>query len=1686
MTAKLIGKSSPIWKWLLVLLVLSTLVLAATAYYLVATKEGSRFLLAQIADHQHMMSYTYQGGDFKNGLILKNIEVHGSKDYKITIDQAVMKVGWRALVKKELHFRQASLTGFHVKRLTPSAHKPFNFTALKLPFTLRFDHAVIHDLTIEPFQQAALYKKPTRLTDIMLNDAVWDSDVLSLTDSSLNAGIVSAQHVTGNIQFSGRYPIDATGQLRIPLLNTLNAGIQAASAHEFMALNTGQANPKKSLKQTKPSNDAPDVQMLQIKASGTVDTLHIDSDLTLPDRAHASITAHPVREGVPFSGQVSWQQFRWPVMTSERLRSSQGQAQFNGNIDGISVDLATDLQGQHLPYGHYAGQMSTDFKQLSIQHLQANTLGGQIEVLGQVNWQHKTAWDLRGRLTHIDIQQQLEKVPQSIRPYVPRLINGPFLTQGELASSTATVSKVGVYIKQVPFAEQHLAKPNFRQSNKQDTILNDGHETWVVGMGQRGSLGNAQSPVAYDARWRNVARQVAGIGALVSPQGQAKIGRFAGKTVAHVDLDLTGAALNPLNKPDVANPTTLEAVGAQLKQQLINQSNELKAQPIKAKHSNAKTAENNNTLAQSKPKQTLPKTVQAQKLPTQPVDKAKTLAPASLIPAGHYRADIVAAARTVDIPQFNYNGIAGQLNGTAHIEPGQNTQTPTRWQATLLTTGLNPQRMTPAAPFNQVTGHVVAHGEITPSQYTFTLTDTYLEGILPATAATKTQKAGAARPMVLKGTGQAAILMQPANAAKQPLPDKTVAMQTPVKQTPGQGSQMRSFAAQFNGQFNTAGIPGGQLTVDIAGTPQLIQVRKFTHSGDTGKINAQGEVNLTQGIGWQGQAALEHFNPAFFVAGWPGDLSGTLHTHGQWQTHQHEIHVNQLNMQGTLRHEPIRAQGALDIVFGSFSRQGLAHDVLTSQINAQNLLLAWAGNELTANGHLQNLHLQINAPQLGRIHPHLAGHITGQIETHGISQKPDATVNLQAEHIRFNTLTIEHATVQGQIKQLGEAPSQLSVDIANIGQDKQVISSVKGLLSGTRANHRLAASVATPSVQADMILTGSLQPNYDWQGQLADGHVVTRVMKLAQATPARMTWQNATGQLTLTPHCWTDVRQSELCLTEPLLASRNQAQTALALKHLDLSMLENMLPQGLSWQGAVNGQAKLAWQAGGTPQLNALLYTDQGSFKLAPDDPQDEGLILPYQRLSLLAKTQADGLKVRFDVRTSNIGTGYVDAVINPNVTPKTINGAVVLDKVQLGVFKPFFPGMQILAGTASLAGGMSGPLTGPDFYGEFKLNDGRIMLASVPVSLSKINLKSSIRGSRANLEGRFASGDGEGQITGQAIWVGEPAVKLKITGQDLLIRQAPQLTARINPMINIDILPSRKQLNVAGTIDVPKATVSPDSNNDGAIALSPDVRIIDRRIKTVPRPIQVKAPWQIDAAINIKLGSEVFFQGFGANVPLSGSLQVSSRGAGHLTGQGHIHVPRSVRIDAFGQTLQLKHADVRFNGPLTQPLLDIEAAKTVSGRMVGVRIGGRMTNPAVVIINDAGLSEQEALNAMLTGRITANNTLTNTAGFKSEVNNTLAAAGLSAGLSGSRNFTNKLGRTFGLSGLTVDAEGVGNDTQVNVTGYISPDLYLRYGVGVFTPVNKLTLRYQVNKRLYVEASSAIEKAIDVFYNWRF
>ena len=231
----------------------------------------------------------------------------------------------------------------------------------------------------------------------------------------------------------------------------------------------------------------------------------------------------------------------------------------------------------------------------------------------------------------------------------------------------------------------------------------------------------------------------------------------------------------------------------------------------------------------------------------------------------------------------------------------------------------------------------------------------------------------------------------------------------------------------------------------------------------------------------------------------------------------------------------------------------------------------------------------------------------------------------------------------------------------------------------------------------------------------------------------------------------------------------------------------------------------------------------------------------------------------------------------------------------------------------------------------------------------------------------------------------------------------------------------------------------------------------------------------QINADVGVDLGERISFQGFGARLPLAGALHITQRGQGTMKAEGVVQVSRRSKIEVFGQSLNLNFAQVRFNGEVMKPLLNVEAVKDVQGVQVGVKVKGSASTPSITVFNNGGLSEQQAMNALVTGSLTTNSgQTTNEQDFRNRVNNTIAAAGLSYGLSGTRKFTNQIGQAFGLQRLTLDANGSGNDTLVSLTGYITPDLFIRYGVGVFTSQPELSMRYQLTRRLYIESKSCL------------
>jgi translocation and assembly module TamB len=99
---------------------------------------------------------------------------------------------------------------------------------------------------------------------------------------------------------------------------------------------------------------------------------------------------------------------------------------------------------------------------------------------------------------------------------------------------------------------------------------------------------------------------------------------------------------------------------------------------------------------------------------------------------------------------------------------------------------------------------------------------------------------------------------------------------------------------------------------------------------------------------------------------------------------------------------------------------------------------------------------------------------------------------------------------------------------------------------------------------------------------------------------------------------------------------------------------------------------------------------------------------------------------------------------------------------------------------------------------------------------------------------------------------------------------------------------------------------------------------------------------------------------------------------------------------------------------------------------------------------------------------------------------NPLTSGLIGLGIANSNGMVSQLGKAFGFEQFKLDTAGTGDDSQVTVSGYLSPKLQLKYGVGIFNSLGEFTLRYELMKNLYLEAVQGLDSAVDVLYKFEF
>jgi len=351
---------------------------------------------------------------------------------------------------------------------------------------------------------------------------------------------------------------------------------------------------------------------------------------------------------------------------------------------------------------------------------------------------------------------------------------------------------------------------------------------------------------------------------------------------------------------------------------------------------------------------------------------------------------------------------------------------------------------------------------------------------------------------------------------------------------------------------------------------------------------------------------------------------------------------------------------------------------------------------------------------------------------------------------------------------------------------------------------------------------------------------------------------------------------------------------------------------------------------------------------------------------------------------------------------------------------------------------------------------------------------------SDASLDGRFIGDEltfsGTGQVakgavrlTGKFSWPeGVMTGKMRLEGQQLLVADTPEYRVLASP--DLTFSSGADGMLVEGEIRVPYAKVAP-KDLSSSVSTSPDERVVgleeeDASPSTAER---------VRSRVRILLGDDVRVDTYGLKAKLGGDVTVSTQPGDVARGQGAINVVEG-EYKAFGQDVKIARGRLSYdNTPLTEPIVDLVAERRIEDEdvTVSVNVRGTLDEPYISVTSTPAMSSNEALSYLLTGR--SIDTL------QSGEAQSVSSAAQSLAISGGGLLLGGIGSRLGLDEVSVESSGT-DDTAVVLGKYLSPKLFISYGISVTEAINTIKARYTLNEKWSVRAEAGLDQSADIEY----
>jgi len=831
-----------------------------------------------------------------------------------------------------------------------------------------------------------------------------------------------------------------------------------------------------------------------------------------------------------------------------------------------------------------------------------------------------------------------------------------------------------------------------------------------------------------------------------------------------------------------------------------------------------------------------------------------------------------------------------------------------------------------------------------------------------------------------------------------------------------------------------------------------LQIQELDLGAFNGHALLAGEARWGPVESWTLAGTVKGFNPAALRPGFTGALDFNLQASGKPFNATEELDVAFDHLGGKLRGSPATGSGRV-------LRRGEDWKFDALRFRAGNTSLAIDG-ALGGKGAL-DLDFSLDADNLALLAEDAHGELHARGSIAGTSDAPVIKLTAQGSGIKTKDISVDKLAASIDLDWHGQRASHTDIAISRLEVYGSALTQFNAALDGTTADHQLRVDALAGKTSMHLSGKGSFSDGV-WNATIDDlGIDDTANLNLKLDAPVAVRLSAAASKI------------EALCLHGKIARLCGEGEWSAAgwkaradAHNLPISTLTAGMTPKVEYQGTVNITAN-ASATGSAPFVgNARLDLSDAAIKHKLASGRTDVITFGSGFVTLNAEPGEMNTEVRLDAGERGLISGRTHVERStPDMLDWPLRGQLQMSTGEFGFVTLYVPTIDRASGHFDATLSFGGTLGHPSASGVIKLSGAEIDLYQLNLALRGLEMEARIVSNSLEFSSTAKAGAGTLASSGKIEWRDNlPYGDIKVQGQNLRVVDVPE--ARIDASPDLDFHIAGRDIIVKGEVKLPLARIEP-ADLTNAVLPSADEKLVG------PTEQVEQDPFRVTSEITMTLGDNVTIETYGLSGHLTGSISERTLPDEPTRATGELQV-RDGQYTALARKLEIERGRLIFNGGLlADPAVDIRAVKEFPDIKAGVNVRGSLREPRLTFFSEPSKPQSQIVSLLLAGGSLQTAQDPSRAGTPAAHNEVAgqAAAILAA----------QLGGKLGIPDISVESD-LSNETSLVLGKYLSPRLYVSYGISLTESISTLKMRYTLNEHWTVKTEAGKERAADLVF----